>query len=135
MLFLRLADLVLLLHFGVVLFLGGGLLLIFAGRLRGWGWVRNPAFRWTHLGLMGFVTAESLVGMTCPLTAWEQRLREAAGPGGGGYGGDFIAHWVGRLLFHELPPAFFLGLYAATFALVLGAWLAVPPYSFPRRAT
>ncbi len=131
-----LADLVLVLHFGVVLFLAGGLALVAAGGPLRWRWVRNRPFRLLHLGGMGFVAFESAVGMACPLTVWEQRLREAAGPGGGSYQGDFVAHWVGRLLFHDFPPAVFLALYAAFFGTVVAVWFAVPPAtSRPRQRT
>ena len=40
-----LADAVLLLHFGVVIFVVGGLLAIVAGNLAQWGWVNQPSFR------------------------------------------------------------------------------------------
>src|SRR2546430_6136815 len=43
------ADLLLGVHFAIAAFIVGGLLLVWAGAARGWGWVRNPWFRYLHL--------------------------------------------------------------------------------------
>ena len=47
------ADLILLLHFAVVVFVVGGLVLIIAGNMRGWHWVNALWFRLARLGLSG----------------------------------------------------------------------------------
>ena len=44
-----------------------------------WPGVRAPLFRYTHLGVMLFVAAQTLAGKLCPLTIWEMALRERAG--------------------------------------------------------
>ena len=44
-----LADAVLLLHFGIVVFVVGGLVVIVAGNLRGWRWVNRWWWRLLHL--------------------------------------------------------------------------------------
>ena len=52
---------------------------ILAGVCLRWSWVRNFWFRAIHLLLIGIVVVESLCSINCPLTDWENRLREASG--------------------------------------------------------
>src|SRR5205814_36270 len=49
------ADLLLGVHFAIAAFIVGGLVLVWAGAARGWGWVRNPWFRYLHLAAIAFV--------------------------------------------------------------------------------
>ena len=74
-----LADAVLVLHTGIVLFVVGGLLLVVLGNWRGWPWVNRPWFRLAHLAAITAVVAESWLGLTCPLTTLEWWLRARAG--------------------------------------------------------
>ena len=120
-----LADLVVTLHLLLVLFVVVGLPLIVIGNLRGWGWVNGLLFRIAHLGTIGIVAAESWLDIPCPLTTLEQWLRErAAAPS---YGGNFVEHWVHRLLFWEAPEWVFTLLYTAFAALVVAIWIRWPP--------
>ncbi|MGQ0658386.1 MAG: DUF2784 domain-containing protein, partial [Chromatiales bacterium] len=89
-----LANLVLVLHTLFIAFVVFGLLLIVAGWLRRWRWVRNPWFRYSHLVAILFVVAEAWLGMICPLTVLEDQLRRLAGEAG--YSGSFIADWLHR---------------------------------------
>lgn len=73
-----LADLVLAIHFALAAFVTLGLLLIPVGAICSWQWVRNRIFRTVHAGLMVFVAAEAVIGMTCPLTTIEAYLRGTA---------------------------------------------------------
>lgn len=124
-LFQALADATLVLHVLFVLFVVLGLLLILVGGWRGWDWVRNLWFRLAHLAAIGFVVAESWLGVVCPLTTLESWLRRLAGQIA--YDDDFIAFWLRRFLFFEAPPwAFTLGYSLFGAAVVLGWWL-VPP--------
>lgn len=116
-----LADLVLIVHGLFVLFIVGGFALILAGALR-WRWVRNRVFRLTHFAAIVFVAAEALLGITCPLTRWEDLLR-AGGPGEG----SFIGRWVARLLYYDLPEWFFALTYVSFALAVAWAWRAIPP--------
>lgn len=75
-----LADIVLAIHFGIAAFIAAGLVLIPWGAVRGWAWVRWRRLRLAHAGLMVFVAAEAVVGMTCPLTVVEAYLRGARAP-------------------------------------------------------
>lgn len=120
-----LADLVLLLHFGVVLFVVGGLILVWLGNRRAWRWVNHPGFRLLHLAAIAVVVAESWLGITCPLTVWEAWLRQQTG--NAGYATGFIEHWVQRALFYEAPSWVFTLAYSLFGALVAWTWWRFPP--------
>lgn len=95
-----LADLVLVVHLGFVVFvLAGGLL-----ALR-WRWVP-----WVHLPAAFWGAFIELSGGICPLTPLENRLRRAAGSSG--YAGGFVEHY--------LLPILYPGSLTPTFQLVLG---------------
>lgn len=119
------ADLVVVAHFVFVAFVVLGLLLTLVGGVRQWECVRDIRFRAIHLAAIGFVVAESLCGITCPLTIWEQRLRDLAGQAS--YRGDFIATWVHDLMFFDAESWVFTLCYCSFGAIVLLSWLLVPP--------
>ncbi len=54
---------------------------------------------WLHLPAAGWGAAVELLHLYCPLTLWENRLRRAAGEGG--YPGDFIEHYLLRLIYPQ----------------------------------
>ena len=116
-----LANAILVIHFVIVLFIVAGLPAIYAGATLGWQWVRNWHWRALHLGAIVFVSAESLVGIACPLTLWEDASRGQR-PGLG-----FVERWIHRLMFYDLPPWVFTGAYVVFAALVIVAWIRVPP--------
>ena len=120
-----LADAVLVLHFGVVLFVVGGLLAVLAGNALGWPWVNSRAFRFAHLLAIAVVVAQSWMGATCPLTSLESWLRLRSGQSG--YELGFIQHWVHGVLFYEAPTWVFTALYTAFAALVAVTWWRFPP--------
>ena len=120
-----LADALLALHVGIVLFVVGLLPLVIVGGLRGWRWVRRRGLRLTHRGLMLFIAAQSWLGQLCPLTLWEQGLRRMAGQAA--YRESFIEHWLSRLLYWDLPWWVFVVAYTVFAALVAGAWWGVRP--------
>lgn len=119
------ADLVLLIHFGIVIFVIAGLALVVGGNLAGWGWVNDWWFRLAHLGAIAIVVAEAWLGITCPLTTLEAWLRAQAGQAGAARG--FIEHWVQRLLFYEAPAWVFTSAYTLFGLLVVAAWWCFPP--------
>jgi polyferredoxin len=121
----RLADLVLIVHVGVVAFVVIGQLLFMAGGLWRWAWVRLLWVRLVHLALIGFVVIQSWWGATCPLTVWEQLLRRQAGQKA--YAESFMAHWLSRLIFFDAPAWVFVVVYSAFGALVLLTWWWIPP--------
>jgi hypothetical protein len=120
-----LADVVLVLHFAVVAFVIAGLALIWLGNLRGWRWVNRRAWRIAHLGVIGAVAAQAWLGLTCPLTSVEMRLRQGAG--GDAYQGSFIEHWLQRLLYYDAPPWVFLAGYSFFALVVAASWWYFPP--------
>ncbi|XXJ21524.1 DUF2784 domain-containing protein [Desulfovibrio caledoniensis] len=119
------ADAVLVFHFFVAAFLVLGLPVVWIGAAAGWRFVRNPWFRWTHAGLMGFVLAETVAGKLCPLTVWEAALRRAAGEGSD-EPTSFVAYWVSRLLFPDFDPAWFGIAYGLFFGLIVLTLFLVP---------
>jgi hypothetical protein len=84
-----LADLVVGLHAGFVLFvLLGGLVVL--------RWRRVV---WVHLPCVAWAVAIELGGWICPLTPLENRLRTAAGQAG--YEGGFIEHYLIPVLYPD----------------------------------
>ncbi|MFC0679653.1 DUF2784 domain-containing protein [Lysobacter korlensis] len=120
-----LADAVLVLHVGIVIFVVLGAVLIAIGGARGWQWVRDLRWRLAHLLLMGFIATQAWLGALCPLTVWEQALRRHAGQAV--YAESFIEHWLSRLIFFEAPWWAFVAAYSAFAILVLLGWIKVPP--------
>jgi hypothetical protein len=123
---LGLADTVLVLHALIVLFNVGALPVIWIGHFRGWRFVRAFSFRMTHLALIGFVAGESVFGMTCPLTTWEDLLRVKAGADPR-YQHGYIAHWVHHLIFYNLDQIYFSVGYGLFFALVVFTLVWIKP--------
>lgn len=114
MIYQLLADLVVLLHLGFVLFV------VFGGLLA----LRWPRARWVHLPAALWGAWIELAGWVCPLTPLENRLRELGGEQG--YSGGFIQHYLLPLLYpagltREIQIG--LGLLVVVFNLVV--YLAV----------
>lgn len=120
-----LADAILLIHFAFVLWVVLGLIAVLVGGVLGWRFVRRPWFRGLHLAAIGYVVVQAWLGVACPLTIWEGRLRELAGQDP--YDPDgFVAHWVRRLMFFDLPLEVFVWVYTAFGLLVLVSFVLVP---------
>ncbi len=121
-----LADVVLVSHALVVAFIVGGFVAIWLGAALDWAWVRERRFRFTHLVAIGIVALLAALDIPCPLTVIEDRLRTGhAGPEG------FVQHWVGRVLYYDLPMWVFTLAYVLFALVVLLTWRYVPPR--PRR--
>lgn len=116
-----LADVLLVVHFLIAAFIVGGLLAVWLGAPLGWEWVRDPWFRYTHLGAIAFVAAEALLGVACPLTVWEDLLRGGARPD------SFVARWVHQLLYYRAPEWVFATAYVAWALATLLTLRLVPP--------
>ncbi len=116
------ADAVLAVHFLFVLFVLAGFVAIVAGGLLKWQWVRHRRFRQVHLAAIALVALESVAGIACPLTVWEDALRRAAAGGR-----SFIGRWLGALLYYQLPEWMFTVAYVAFAAAVAVAWAWVRP--------
>jgi hypothetical protein len=120
-----LADTVLVVHFAVVVFVVGGLVVVVMGNWLGWRWVNGWWFRLAHLGAIAFVAVQAWLGELCPLTTLESWLRVRAGASG--YTKSFIEHWVQRVIFYEAPFWVFALAYTIFALLVLAAWRYFPP--------
>lgn len=116
-----LADLILVVHFAFVLFVVTSLPLIWAGAAAGWHWVRHLGFRLVHLVAIAVVSAESVAGIWCPLTLWEDALRGTTAEK------SFMARWIHTLLFYDLPPAVFTIAYLMFAGIVALTWWRIPP--------
>ena len=95
------------------------------GGLRRWSWVRHFWFRVYHLGAIAVVALQSWLGMLCPLTIWENVLRERAGEVP--YAGSFLRHWLHRLIYFQAEAWVFTLAHTVFAILVLVTWMRVPP--------
>ena len=121
-----LADAIVVVHLLIVLFVVMGVPLVYLGAVRHWAWVRSWRWRVLHLIAIAVIVAESLFGIDCPLTVWEDRLRNEQISMG------FIERWVDRILFYDAPTWVFTAAYVAFAALVAAiTWVAVPPTRAP----
>jgi len=117
-----LADFVLVVHLAFAAFVVGGLGLTWIGAALGWQWVRNLRFRVIHVAAICLVAAESLLGIVCPLTAWEHWLRGTGRPDE-----SFVAHWIRNVLYYDFPGWVFTVAYVL-FALVSAlTWCWIRP--------
>ncbi len=120
-----LADLIVVIHAAYVGFVVFGQVVILVGLCLRQSWARDFTFRVTHLVMIGIVVFESLIGLTCPLTTWEQALRKKAGSVS--YTGDFLGYWAHRLIFFQAEPWVFTLIYSLFGALVVATFVIAPP--------
>jgi len=131
--FLLAADAVLILHCLFVLFVISGGILVFLGGWRKWQWTLHPAYRYIHLLATGFVTVQSWLGYTCPLTTLEMALRLAGK--GNLYEGSFIQHWLQQLLYFSAPTWVFTLVHTLFAISVIAGWLLYPPSRIKKDAS
>jgi polyferredoxin len=93
MLFRLAADAVVIVHLLWIVFLVLG---AWPGRRVAW-------VKWLHGGALTFSILLQLCGWVCPLTHLEVWLRARA-DSGGGYTGDFLAHYAEQLVYLTVPP-------------------------------
>ena len=118
------ADLTLVIHVGVVAFVLLGLGLTLLGGALGWRWVHGRVFRGLHLATIGVIIVQAWAGIVCPLTIWENDLRELGGQQR--YDETFIEHWLSQILFFSAPAWVFIAAYSLFGGLVLLALWWVP---------
>ena len=119
------ADALVIIHLAYAATIVIGLIVTWIGILLKQEWARNKWWRVGHLVMMLIVVVETWIGMTCPLTTWENWLRILAKQDT--IEGDFIANYVHRWLFYDFPPWVFTAGYTVFGLLVVGSFLVAPP--------
>jgi Protein of Unknown function (DUF2784) len=138
------ADVVVALHFGFVLFVVGLELLILIGWPLGWRWTRNFWLRLLHLVCIEIVVGQAVVALECPLASVERDLRGPLRPGEPGdadlpeghygkarlnylEGASPMARFCHNMVFHSIPKPMYRYVVTPFGLLVLLTWVGVPP--------
>ena len=124
-----LANAVLAVHLGIILFNVLGLVVIPIGGWLDWSFVRRPWWRLLHLASWTIVALQALVGRACFLTIWQDDLL-----GADTESMPLVMRWVDRIVYWPLPLWLFAALYVAAFVAVLAMlWLVPPRWSSIRK--
>ena len=115
------ADALLFVHFSLAAFITLGFFVIPIGYRFGWNCIKNRNLRLLHLSLMGFITVETIVGLTCLLTALENMFRDVD------YSSSFMSYWIAQILYWDLPSQVFVIFYSLCLGWVLILWKVCPP--------
>jgi hypothetical protein len=110
MLYRVLADAVVVVHLGFILFVASGALL---------AW-RRPALVWVHLPALAWGVGTITIGFPCPLTSLEKGLRGLAGAGG--YEGGFVDRYIEDVVY---PDEYSLLLRALAAVAVVAGYLGL----------
>ena len=116
-----LSDTVLIVHFVLVLFVISGFFLFPIGYWIDWNWVRLRWVRLLHISFMAFVTLETLFGISCPLTIFENHLR------GRETSESFVGYWIREVFYWDLSADFFMGMYLLCLVWTCYVWKKFPP--------
>ncbi len=116
-----LAELIMLFHLVLASCITAGLVFIPIGYKLKWNWTKNRRLRLTHIFLIGLITAETIVGLTCPLTILEYSFRDVNPPE------SLVSYWIGKVLYWNLPNQVFIAIYSFSLAWVLFLWIMCPP--------
>lgn len=108
MLYRVLADVVVFVHLGFILFVATGALLA-------WRW---PALVWAHLPALAWGAGTVTIGFPCPLTSLEKGLRERAGADG--YEGGFVDHYIENVVY---PDEYAFVLRTLAFVVIVTGYL------------
>ncbi len=125
-----LADCVVAVHLAIVLFVVLGMGAIVAGIVLKWQWVRNFWFRLIHLLMIATVVVEAILEVSCPLTDWEDNLRERAGETV--QQGTFIGRMLHGILFWDVSRGTMTIIYCLFGLGVVLVFILAPP-RWPRR--
>ena len=115
------ADIVLFFHFCIVVFITFGFVLIPIGYNFNLIWIKNKKLRLIHFGMMIFVTIETILGLSCPLTVLENNLR------GINENQLFLSRWITEVIYWDFPSEFFLILYCLCLGWTFLIWKKYPP--------
>lgn len=124
------ADALVGIHLAYVGYVVLGLFVVVVAAPMKWQWARNPWFRFTHLAAIAYVAYEEFAGIRCPLTVWEEQLRELGGQTVQA-GQTFMGRMFHDLLFYpDTPHVVFAVGHVAFAVLVLQAFIMYPPRWF-----
>ena len=115
------AGALLLVHFSLTAFITFGFFLIPIGHKLDWDWIKNRNLRLLHFFLMGVITVETIVGLTCPLTVLENMFRDVD------YSSSFMSYWIAQILYWDMPGQVFVIFYSLCLGWVLILWKVCPP--------
>ena len=120
------ADLVVTFHLFYIIFAVGGQAVILVGLWLKWRFVRLAAFRIAHLIAVAFVAFEAVIGMVCPLTEWENNLRQLAGQS---VDRDisFVARLIRMIIFYDFPQWVFSVMHILFGLVVIMTFVFAPP--------
>jgi uncharacterized membrane protein len=130
-----LADTVLVLHAGVVIFNIFWMIAVPVGAWLGWRFVRTFGWRIAHIASLAVVAIQPLLGRYCFLTLAQEALDAQAVAGGGAPAPNLIERVATVIVFWPLPPWIFVYLYVAAFLWTAALWWLVPPLRKRRAAT
>jgi hypothetical protein len=106
-------------------FIAIGMAAILLGIAFKWRWVRNFWFRIVHLAMIATVVEKTILGVSCPLTTWEDRLREKAGETI--QEGTFIGRMLHNILFWQVSADTMSVVYLLFGLSVLLVFIFAPP--------
>lgn len=104
------ADFVVLIHFLWIVFLIFGVF---------WG-LKNRRVKVVHISALAFAVTIQVFHWYCPLTYLESWLRAKHDPALS-YTGSFIAHYMGKIVYIELPRSFIF--MSSIFLVGISSWL------------
>lgn len=116
-----LADIILIIHFVVIVFVLSIFIFVPYGYSEGWEWVRKKKIRYLHLFIISFVSIESVLGLICPLTILENSLRQKITTE------SFVSQYLSKIIYFNFPSIFFIFLYFFGLGLTLGLHIKYPP--------
>ena len=111
---IEIAEAIFWFHVVVIAFAVSGLVAIPLGAWSGWKFVRVLWWRAMHLGLLGIVALQALLGRACFLTIWESEFLRRAGEAASNE--PLVQRWVSQAIYWPLPLWFFAILYVAVCA-------------------
>ena len=115
------ADIILLIHFLIIIFVVSLFIFIPVGYKFNWKFLKNKIIRVVHISLMTIVTIESLIGVHCPLTVLENKFRGVL------YHTSLISRILKEIVFWQFPSYFFLIAYILSLFLTIFLWWRYPP--------
>ena len=116
-----LAELILIIHFFIFVFIISCFALIPIGYKFNWIWVKNKSIRLIHICLMGFITLETILGLMCPLTKIEFLLRNESKIN------NRFSEVIHQIMYWDLSNNYFIIIYITSFLYLIFLWIIFKP--------